>query len=50
MIKDFKIMKSEIILSYSAPEIGIYEVAAECGYQTSSLLPGLGVEEDDLVY
>ncbi len=40
----------KIFLSYSAPELNLYEVAAECGYGTSSLLPGLGVEEDDLIY
>ena len=38
------------ILSYSAPEVDIYEVAAECGYATSSLLPGFGSEEDDFIY
>ncbi len=43
-------MKKNMILSYSAPEVNIYDVAAECGYGTSSLLPGLGVEEDDLIY
>ena len=36
------------ILGYTAPEVEIYEVAAECGYATSSLLPGFGSEEDEL--
>jgi hypothetical protein len=38
------------ILSYSAPEIDIYEVAAERGYGDSVLLPGFGTEEDEFVY
>ena len=46
------------ILSYSAPEIDIFEVVAEHGYSVSepvpggvgSTLPGFGTEEDDLVY
>ena len=38
------------ILGYTAPEIEIYEVVAECGYATSSLLPGFGSEEDDFIY
>jgi len=38
------------VMSYSAPEIDIYEVAAEGGYGTSSLLPSFTTEEDDLVY
>ena len=38
------------ILNYFAPEIEICEVAAECGYSTSSMLPGLTPEEGDLVY
>ncbi len=50
-------MKREI-LSYSAPEIDIFEVVAERGYSVSepvpggvgSMLPGFGTEEDDLVY
>ena len=40
----------KIVLSYSAPEVEIYEVAAECGYATSSLLPGFGTEEDEFYY
>ncbi len=40
----------KIVLSYSAPEIEIYEVAAECGYATSSLLPEFGTEQDEFYY
>jgi hypothetical protein len=46
------------VLSYSAPEIDIFEVVAEKGYSVSepvpggigSMLPGFGSEEDELVY
>jgi hypothetical protein len=38
------------ILSYSAPEIDIFEVAVEGGYGNSTLLPGFGSEEDELTY
>ncbi len=46
------------ILSYTAPEMNIYEVVAERGYNVSepvtggigSMLPGFGSEEDDLIY
>ena len=38
------------ILSYSAPEIEIFEVAVEGGYGNSTLLPGFGSEEDELTY
>ena len=46
------------ILSYSAPQIDIFEVVAERGYNVSepvsggvgSILPGFGSEEDDLIY
>ena len=38
------------ILRYSAPEVEIYEVAAERGYGDSVLLPGFGTEDDELVY
>ena len=38
------------ILSYSAPEVEIYEVAAERGYGDSALLPSFGSEEDSFVY
>ena len=46
------------ILSYSAPEIEIFEVVAEKGYSVSepvpggigSTLPGFGSEEDNLIY
>ena len=52
-----KIMKRNI-LSYSAPQIDIFEVVAERGYNVSepvtggvgSMLPGFGSEEDDLIY
>jgi len=37
-------------MKYTTPEIDIYEVAAEGGYGTSSLLPSFTTEEDDLVY
>ena len=44
---------------YSAPEVDIYEVTVESGYNvsepiigggTGSTLPGFGSESDDLVY
>ena len=46
------------ILGYSAPEVNIFEVVAERGYNvsepvtggTSTTLPGFGSEEDDLIY
>ena len=46
------------VLSYSAPEIDIFEAIAERGYSVSepvpggigSMLPGFGSEEDDLIY
>ena len=46
------------VLSYSAPELNMFEVVAERGYSVSepvpggigSTLPGFGSEEDDLVY
>ena len=46
------------ILSYTAPEMNIFEVVAERGYNVSepvsggvgSMLPGFGSEEDDLIY
>ena len=52
-----KIMK-KTVLSYSAPEIDIFEVVAERGYSVSepvpggvgSMLPGFGSEDDELVY
>jgi hypothetical protein len=52
-----KIMK-KTALSYSAPEIDIFEVVAERGYSVSepvpggigSMIPGFGSEEDDLIY
>jgi hypothetical protein len=46
-----KIMK-KTVLSYSAPQIDIFEVVAECGYSvsTGTTLPGFGSEEDELIY
>ena len=52
-----KIMK-KTVLSYSAPEIDIFEVVAERGYSVSepvtggvgSMLPGFGTVEDDWIY
>ena len=47
------------ILSYSAPEMNIYEVVAERGYNvsepiigggTGTTLPGFGSEDDCLIY
>ena len=46
------------ILSYTAPEVNIFEVVAERGYNVSepvsggvgSMRPGFGSEEDDLIY
>ena len=46
------------ILSYSAPELNIFEVVAERGYNvsepiiggTGATLPGFGSENDDLIY
>ena len=49
----------KIILSYSAPEVNVFEVVAERGYNvsepiigggTSTTLPGCGSEGDELVY
>ena len=47
----FEIMK-KTVLSYSAPQIDIFEVVAERGYSvsTGTTLPGFGWEEDELVY
>ena len=52
-----KIMK-KTVLGYSAPQIDIFEVVAERGYNvseplpggTNTALPGFGSEEDDLIY
>jgi hypothetical protein len=46
------------ILSYTAPEVNIFEVVAERGYSisgeivggTGTTLPGFGSEEDGLIY
>ena len=45
----FEIMK-KTILSYSAPEVNVFEVVAERGYGDSVILPGFGSEDDELVY
>ena len=42
-------MKNAMV-SYTAPEVEIYEVAVEGGYGNSTLLPGFGAEEDELTY
>ena len=47
------------ILSYTAPEVNIFEVVAERGYNvsepiigggTGTTLPGFGSEDDSLIY
>ena len=46
------------ILGYTAPEVNIYEVVAERGYNvsepiiggTGATLPGFGSENDELIY
>ena len=47
------------ILSYTAPEVTVFTVVAERGYNTSepiigggtnTTLPGFGSESDDLIY
>ena len=43
-------MKKNIMLSYSAPEVNVFEVVAEKGYGDSVGLPGFGSENDELVY
>jgi hypothetical protein len=35
---------------YFKPDFEIFEVIAERGYGDSALLPGLGTEQDDLIY
>ena len=49
-IKFLRTMKKNIILSYSAPEVEIFDVVAERGYEVSTTepdfgLPGLGTDE-----
>ena len=53
-----KIMK-KTVLSYTAPEVNIYTVVAERGYNvsepiigggTGTTLPGFGSENDELIY
>ena len=43
-------MKKNMILSYSAPEVNIYEVVAENGYNASSQLSDFGTVKDEFVY
>ena len=43
-------MRKSIIMSYSAPEIEIFEVVAERGYGDSVVLPGFGSEGDEFIY
>jgi hypothetical protein len=51
-------MKKNIISSYSAPMVDMFEVVAERGYSvseplpggTGATLPGFGSEEDSLIY
>ena len=47
------------ILGYTAPEVNVFEVVAERGYNvsepiigggTGTTLPGFGSENDDLIY
>ena len=42
--------KSNMI--YNAPQVDVYEIAAERGYSvsTGTTRPGFGSEEDDLIY
>ena len=42
------IMKKDILLSYSAPEFEVFDVAVENGYGGSVGIPGFGEEEDTL--
>ena len=43
-------MKKNMVSSYSAPEVNVFEVVAERGYGDSVILPGFGSEDDELVY
>ena len=36
-------MKKNIMLSYSAPEVEVFDVVAERGYQNSVEYPGFGI-------
>ena len=36
-------MKKNIMLSYSAPEVVVFDVVAERGYQNSVEYPGFGI-------
>ena len=37
------------ILNYTAPELEVVAVAAECGYANSTMLPHYLIEEDELI-
>ena len=37
-------------MKYTKPEFDIFEVVVEGGYGNSTLLPGFGSEEDELIY
>ena len=39
---------NKTILSYSAPQIEMFEVAVEGGYESSTMLPHYLIEEDEL--
>ena len=43
-------MKRDILLSYTAPSVDVYEVVAERGYGESVALPGFGTENDEFIY
>lgn len=43
-------MKKNSVLSYSAPEVKVFEVVAERGYGDSIALPSFGGESDELIY
>ena len=42
--------KKQRTMKYTAPEFDVFEVAVEGGYGNSTLLPGFGSEEDELIY
>ena len=47
---DDRTKKMNTTMKYTTPEFDIFEVAVESGYGNSTLLPGFGSEEDELVY
>ena len=56
---NFESIMKKNILGYTAPELNIFEVVAERGYNvsepiigggTSTTLPGFGSESDELIY